>query len=109
MNDEMRIIKDGTTKWGKQIYVLVYNNKRIRYSTDMGKLEAIQKEIKMTGIIPPKPKRNPTYKDHARVVKMGFWNGHQRYALRYDGKIREVSIHKEKLDIKAKAINGGLL
>ena len=48
MKDEMRIVKDGKTKGGKQIYVLVYNNKRIRFSTDMVKLEAIQKEIEMS-------------------------------------------------------------
>lgn len=105
----MKIIKDGTTNGGKQVYALIYNKKRIRFSTERDKLEAIQKEIEETGMIPPKPKRNAMYKNFARVIKMGFWNGHQRYALRFDGKIKEVSIHKERLDQKAKEINGGIL
>lgn len=48
MKKEARVIKDGFTKSGKQMYILKYNGKKIKYSIDKDKLlkevEEINKE-----------------------------------------------------------------
>ena len=38
------------------------------------------------------------WKPYPRIVKNGFRNGKQNYAIKYDGKIVKISIYKEKLE-----------
>ena len=102
---ETRIIKDGKTPTGYQNYALVANGKKVKYSMHYEKLEALEKIIQETGKVPPKSKHHETMVKEARVIKMGFWNGKQRYALRHEGKNLECSIHKEQLQKKADEIN----
>lgn len=103
MKMETKIVKDGFT-YGKQIYVLIKNGERVKYSIHKDRLEEFERMLQRGEEIPTKD-HHETYKDYARVVKCGFWNGNQRYALRYDGKNQEHSIHKDVLEKKAKEIN----
>ncbi len=101
---ETRIIKDGKS-WGKQVYALVdEKNRKLKYSIDKERLEKFQEMLDNGEKIPTK-EHHETYKDYARVVKCGYWNGNQRYALRHNAKNIEFSIHKDKLQKKADELN----
>lgn len=42
--------------------------------------------------------KSAVWKSYPRIVKNGFRNGKQNYAIKYNGKIVKISIHKEKLE-----------
>jgi len=41
---------------------------------------------------------SPVWKPYPRIVKCGFRNGKQNYAIKYDGRVIKTSIFKEKLE-----------
>ena len=43
-------------------------------------------------------KNNPNYKDYPRIIKTGFYDGKQLYALKKDGKILKRSYFLDKLE-----------
>ena len=43
-------------------------------------------------------KNNPNYKDYPRIIKKGFYDGKQLYALKKDGKILKRSYFLDKLE-----------
>lgn len=53
-----------------------------------------------------KGENNPRWKSYARVIKVGFDNGKQLYALMNDGKRIKRSVNKQKLEREADYLNG---
>lgn len=49
---------------------------------------------------------NPNYKDYPRIIKKGFYDGKQLYALKKDGKILKRSYFLDKLEEELKELQG---
>ncbi len=94
---------------GKQIYTILYRGKSIKTSVDKKKLEKICDEINTKGFDYFKQKEENKNK-MARIVKNGFNDsGKQLYGIKYQKKIINISVDKEKLEKICNEINSNII